>query len=347
MNVGTPIAEVTTQILTSREEIGSIAEAWSDLWCRCPHATSFQRPEWVLPWIDAFSPSEIRTIVVRAKGVLLGLAPLLIYARGKERVLAFMGGGVSDYLDILADPKIATEVIESTCAAAGEIPGWDTLELTDVPGDSVLVKNSFFSQFWEMHDICTVLSLPGTTDELLHMFSKRQRANLRNAHSRLRNAGEIKVEIATPDTLHEALRELIELHTSRWSERNQPGVMSEELTNKFYWDSASDLLDCGALRLYRLRLEGRTLAVIYALFDRKAVLCYLQGFDLGAAYFSPGTVLMFKVMEDAVRERIPFFDFLRGREAYKQHWRAQEATTYRITVPRPALSAHLPFAEAA
>jgi CelD/BcsL family acetyltransferase involved in cellulose biosynthesis len=334
MNFALNKSDFSTRRLTTREQLRSAAPEWSELWHRCPGATMFQRPEWLLPWVETFSPRDMVVIEVRSQGVLVGFAPLLIYAKGTERLLAFMGGGVSDYLDFLADPQCTTQVIASIFAATADIPGWDVLEFTDLPANSALLRNSVPVQAVYEHDVCSVLNLPHTTEELPHIFSKRHRANLRNAHSRLQKAGGSQIEIASSETLHSFLDDLFRLHTARWSLSGQPGVLHDEAVKAFHRASAPGLLECGALKLYRLRMRQRTLVVIYALFDRDSVLCYLQGFDPESAYFSPGTVLMFAVMEDGLKQGIRTFDFLRGQESYKQHWRAQGQPTYRIALPR-------------
>jgi CelD/BcsL family acetyltransferase involved in cellulose biosynthesis len=333
--------QLKKQILRSLAEVQTIAPEWADLWQRCQISTAFQRPEWLLPWIEVFSPEQIVATEVRHDSKLVGFAPLLIYARGAERVLAFMGGGVSDYLDLLADQQFETGVVESLLEIIHQEIGWATLDLTDLPKSSVLLRGSLGESASE-HDSCSVLTLPCATDALLHLFSKRQRANLRNARSRLQKIGESQVEIATAETLPDFLEDLFRLHTARWSQAGQPGVLHDEAVKAFHRLSAPRLLRSGVLRLYRSRLGSRTLAVTYALFERQTVFCYLQGFDPEFAFFSPGTQLMFSVMEDAMRAGIDKFDFLRGDESYKQHWRAQDQPTYRIQLQRSALFSESP-----
>ena len=110
-------SDFATRLLTSPDQLLSIAPEWIDLWKKCPEATTFQRPEWLLPWIEAFQPQEPAVVEVRYQGRLIGLAPLLIYSKGTERVLAFMGGGVSDYLDVLIDPEYTDQTIAFLFAA--------------------------------------------------------------------------------------------------------------------------------------------------------------------------------------------------------------------------------------
>lgn len=327
--------QLETRVLTTGEELNRVAPDWSDLWQCCPNATSFQRPEWLLPWVETFSPESIVTIEVRSQNELVGFAPLLIYPHDSERLLAFMGGGVSDYLDVLTEPTLDNDIVAAMMHAISQIDGWTVLDLTDLPCHSVLRKIAPPHLATE-HDQCSALHLPEDRSELLHLFSKRQRANLRNARSRLQNAEGGQVEIATTETLPEFLDDLFRLHTGRWSRVGQPGVLHDERIKAFHCASAPRLLEREVLRLYRLRAKQRTLAVIYALFERDTAFCYLQGFDPEFAYFSPGTQLMFAVIEAAQQRGIRKFDFLRGEESYKQHWRAQPEPTYRIQLPRSA-----------
>ncbi len=323
----------TSRVLRTPAELREIAMEWTDLWDRCLTATTFQRPEWLLPWIEIFSPQEILAIEVRLQTRLVGFAPLLIYPKDGERVLALMGGGVSDYLDLLADPRWQTEIVECVLQNATDDAGWTTLDLTDLPSTSVLLRTPHPAIHVREHDTCSALALPQTRDELLHLFSKRQRSNLRNARSRLLKAGGGQVEMAIAETLSEFLDDLFRLHTTRWSVAGQAGVLHDDRVREFHRATAPALLGRGSLRLYRLRLQGRTLAIIQCFFDRDTVFCYLQGFDPEFAYFSPGTHLMFTVLENAVHLGMRKFDFLRGIESYKLHWRAQTEPTFRLHSP--------------
>jgi CelD/BcsL family acetyltransferase involved in cellulose biosynthesis len=331
--------ELSARVLRSVGEIHDISSEWRDLFHRC-RATAFQSPDWLLPWIEVFSPEETLFVEVRCGDRLVGLAPLLIYRRDSERVLAFMGGGVSDYLDLLVDPAFEPQVIfEIVSAVLNAHEEWTVLDLTDLPSNSPLLRSPFLKRSAGEHDSCSVLRLSHTREDLLHLLSKRQRANLRNAHSRLERAGGGQVEIATPETLPEFLDDLFTLHTNRWSEQGESGVLDDERVRAFHQSCAPALLQSGRLHLARLRLANRTIAVIHSLFSHETAYCYLQGFDPKFSSLSPGTQLMFSVMADAVARGMRKFDFLRGREAYKQHWRGETKPTFRIQLPRATLAA--------
>jgi CelD/BcsL family acetyltransferase involved in cellulose biosynthesis len=323
------------------QRLESLLPEWNDLYRRYPSATPFQHPEWLLRWINAFFSRNLIFIETRQNLRLVGLAPLLMYPRGQDQVLAFAGGGISDYLNLLCEPGLENEVLNSTLQCALAHQTWNVLELTDIPSGSPLLDFPVFRDRIRKHDRCSVLDLPGTLDDLLHIFSKRQRANLRNALSRLLRAGGGEVETATPHTASDFLEDLFRMHTSRWSESGQPGVLYDPQVRKFHQSCAPKLIAQGILRIHRLRIGNSTAAVLYSLWDRGKVFCYLQGFDPAWSFISPGTLLMFSVMKEAIGVGMRQFDFLRGAESYKQHWRPRVSTTYCVATTRPELQARI------
>lgn len=328
---------LTSRVLREPADIRAISSNWSELFRDCPQATPFQSPEWLLSWMEVFPPDQPTLVEIRDRDRLVGLAPLLIYPRESQLVLAFAGGGVSDYLDVLAAPGREAEIVRAIRHAAEAEPGWTSLELTDLPPHSPLLAQAELQPFTSRHDNSSVLPLPPASQELLHRLSQRQRANLRNARSRLKRAGGGSVELATADTLEEFLGDLFRLHGLRWSSRGEAGVLDDKRIQAFHRLSAPSLLARGVLRLYRLRLETRTLAAIYSLFHRGTVYCYVQGFDPEFSSLSPGNLLLYDVIEDAIAAGSECFDFLRGEEAYKRHWRPRSRATYCIALPRAEL----------
>jgi CelD/BcsL family acetyltransferase involved in cellulose biosynthesis len=334
-------AQLTTRVLRRLDEIRAIVPEWRELFER-GHASVFQSPYWLLSWLEVFSPDNMVFVEVRQTESLIALAPLLTYHRDGRLVLAFAGGGVSDYLDVLIEPGLENPALQQILRTALEInENWTTLDLTDFPSHSRLLTFTPLRNSICQHDSCSVLQLPNTKHDWLHLLSKRQRANLRNAHSRLQRAGGGKIEIATTENVSEFLNDLFTLHTSRWSGRGEPGVLADEKVREFHRRCAPELFSAGYLHLSRLRLGKHALAVIYSLFSNQTAYCNLQGFDPEFARLSPGTQLMHSVICDAINRGLREFDFLRGDESYKQHWRPGRRPTYRIQMSRSEVGAIL------
>ncbi len=311
--------------ISQLDELQALAGDWIDLWPRCS-VTPFQRPEWLLSWLEAFRPAELCVIAGRAGTRLVGLAPMFIYTRDGQRVLVPVGAGITDYLDWLIDPAAIEEFIPAAFREL-EMSPWDVLELLDLPCHSPLLRKA------ETHsnpcNVCPGVPIPPGAD-FNQVVPSRQRRNLCNARNRIYRAGYWKVEVANRDTLPEFLSTLFRLHRTRWAEQGESGVLADPRVRDFHMRSAPRLLQSGILRFYGIRLEGQLIAVLHTLVDRVRVYCYLQGFDTCCAEFSPGMLLLEAVVRDAIQEGKSRVDFLRGKEPYKYSWGAQDEPTFRI-----------------
>jgi CelD/BcsL family acetyltransferase involved in cellulose biosynthesis len=307
---------------------------WTDLWRRCPSLTSFQRPEWQIPWIETFTPSELCIVETRRDGRLVALAPMFIYRRGVERVLAPVGAGITDYLDWLVDPQTGADSMQAIFREF-QRADWDVMELLDLSNSSPLLKTGTSGQA-EPCDNCPVLRLP-VGSAFNQVVPRSQRRNLRSAQNRASREGIWKVETANSDTLPEFVNTLFRLHRARWSEMHESGVLADAKVQDFHRRAAPLLLQAGVLRFYGLRFEGRLIAALETLAEEQAVYCYMQGFDPAYVDFSPGMLVLEAVIRDALAEGRSRVDFLRGREKYKYAWGAQDQPTFRVIVQKPAL----------
>lgn len=327
--------------------IEKVLPDWSALWTRCAGVTTFQRPEWIFTWMQTFQPSEPLLIEVRQSDNLVGIAPLLIYQRGPERVVGFMSGGVSDYLDILLDPCVSQRALAAIWKYLNECgSSWDLLELCDLPVSSQTLHIRAIADGAEQsqHEECTELSLsPSTIDrsksDMLHgIVPPHKLENLKNARARLKRVGADlemtpQIELATSETLPIFLDRLCEFRSQRWF-RNEVNQSAHETTGLFYRRALAQLHEIGVLRVYGLRIAGSLVAVLSTFFEPNVAYFYLQGFDSEYSSVSPGNQLLGRAIEDAMGEKKSKADFLRGRESYKYSWGVKDSATYRIRAPR-------------
>lgn len=327
-----------TRLITDSKTLEQLSPEWTGLWNRCPGATPFQRPEWVLSWTQAFHPRELYVIEIRRGARLVGLAPLFCYRSGVKRILATLAASVSDYVDWLIEPVGNTEISEKIFQylRSSERP-WDRLDLTDLPSTSCLLTLDFADWNCERSSetVCPVLWLPATARSVEEILPSKQRHNLRTARRRMERAGKARIETATRETLDEFLAALVRLHRARWMRSGTPGMLADTAVQDFHRLATSSLLRRHVLRLYGLRFNGQLIAALYALAERDIVYCYLQGFDPEYGSFSPGAQILAAAIDDAIRKGKIAVDFLRGGELYKYAWGTRDQSTYRICLRRP------------
>src|SRR5947209_4026720 len=178
--------------ITSIHALEALQEEWTALCDRSPRTTPFQRPEWLLPWWRAFPPGEPWVLAVRREGRLAALAPLLVYPNEGKRTVAFCGGGVSDYCDVVTDPDGEEETVAALLAHL-EIrrERWDVADFEPLPGDSPLLRIS--QGAIETRDVCPGLDLPDRVEDLGRIVHTRQLANLRKYRRKAGKLGELRL----------------------------------------------------------------------------------------------------------------------------------------------------------
>jgi len=137
-----------------------------------------------------------------------------------------------------------------------------------------------------------------------------------------------------PETLGPALEALFVLHAKRWAARGLPGNLHDAAVRAFHHRLASTLGSQGTMRIYMLEREGKAVACDYVLQRGKTVYFYQTAFDPDPAWeeYHPGYTLLAHCIEDQVERGAREFDFLRGREEYKDRWTDTVRETHRLTV---------------
>ncbi|HET9986560.1 MAG TPA: GNAT family N-acetyltransferase [Longimicrobiales bacterium] len=334
-------AALRADVLSATAELERLVAEWQALLERCPWATPFQSPEWQLAWWREFGNDGLRAVAVRRAGELVGLAPFFVYGLpGEPRRLTLLADGVSDYQDVLLEPGSARAalrlVFDRIAALRGE---WDVCELGELRPGSPLLAPELLAALPDGLEattaplgICMSLPTPASAGALEARLSPRFRRRLRRADEAVRAAGRAEFVMADADTLPELLDALIRLHTLRWTERGEPGVLGDPRIQRFLRAAATGLLERGRLRLYALRLDDAPIAVLLAFSLADRMYAYLTGLDPAAAPLHPGMLLLRHVVEDAIRAGFREVDFLRGEEEYKRSWGPVEGRSYRVVV---------------
>jgi len=309
---------VIVDLVTDDAGLAALWSEWNALWRRCPSAPAFLAPAWLRSWWAIFGTSRPLVAVLRADGRVTGLLPLYHL----DAKLLPMGVGISDAFDALLDPEAPPDAASHLMTAALRATEAIRCDLPELP-EGAYLRNVASPEGWQVQEHsgppCPVLSLAPCPS-----IPKSMRRDIRQARHRAERAGGWSVQRADAASFPDLLDKLIRLHQACWTGRGEAGALADPRVQAFHRSAGPDLLEAGLLRLEALHLRGRIAAAAYALLTPGRIAFYLGGFDPAVAYESPGTVLLAHMIEGAADEGRGEADFLRGGEAYKYAWGAQD-----------------------
>jgi CelD/BcsL family acetyltransferase involved in cellulose biosynthesis len=308
---------LTLEVVT---EPAALAAEWEALWRRVPGASPFQSPAWLLPWWEVFGTGRPVVACLCDDAGLRGLLPLYVL-REETRKLLPVGVGLSDYCDALLDPSLPDDAATLLLDAALRVAAVPVCDLPDVPPDSRLRQVTAprgWDLQWRDTVTCPVLTVPADAKDVGQAVPARMRRKLRMNRNRAARLGTCRIEYADARSLDGAMQTLLRLGAQRWGD-------GDGAAWRFHRRAAPRLLRAGTLRLATLSVGDAVAACCYALADaHDRLLFYMSGFDPGYAAVSPGSLLIAGMIDDALVEGRREIHFLRGDEAYKYAWGAQD-----------------------
>lgn len=346
--------------LTTIAELAQVRAPWNAL----ARGVPFRSFEWLESWWHSYGWEEGKELMTLAafdaSNQLVGLAPWYMERFARQRgEIHFLGSGevCSDYLTVLARPDLREEVAQAfadwLCPPVGgseaERPSWQLLELGGVDENDVTVKRLVEILGERDHLVhsrsrpsCWRVNLPGDWPSYLAMLSKSHRKQLRRLERDYFDSGRAALHtVETESQLNRGLALLARLHQRRRESLGERGCFASPRFADFHQKTARRLLASGNLRLAWLDLDGRTVAAEYQVLGDGVVYAYQSGIEPAVLNCEPGRLITMATLRRAIDEGQHAFDFLRGDEAYKAHWRAYSRPTWDIRVVANTASARL------
>ena len=327
-------------------------------WNELCHDQPFRRFEWLGSWAETYvRDGELYVLEARDNGNLVGLMPLFRdNSASQGRVLRWAGSGevCTDYLGIMARQEDRSSVVSAFAGWLVEASrirehGWDVLQLDAVDNEeeSVVELQQCLGELGcTFHDEpgmnCWRIQLPETWDEYLARMSKSHRKQIKRAERRF--GGDLSTEIlsvADERSFARGMEVLVQLHQKRRIRLGEPGCFASKRFSTFLHTAALRLLSSGLLRLTWAEVAGEPIACEFQLAGGSMTYAYQAGVDPDRMELEPGRVIMIATIKDAIARGHTAFDFLRGDEPYKAHWRATPRATKNIRIVAPTTGSQL------
>ncbi|MBU7599838.1 GNAT family N-acetyltransferase [Streptomyces sp. P38-E01] len=328
--------------------LAALAPEWARLHRACGTATPFQSHAWLHSWWLSYGvPNRLRVVLVREGDRLVGAAPLML-THQPYPVLVPLGGGISDFFDVLLDDDRAGPAGRALTRGLERLARTALLDLREVRPHAAVER---VHREWDgptrrrADSVC--LELPGAPlPELLQRLPGR---NARRFRAKLRRLEALGIEERTvpPHEVAGAVGTMLRLHGMQWRGR---GVTPEHLRPRFAEHlvrATSQMVRSGDAVLTEFRLGGRVVAGDVTLLSAELAGGYLYGAhpELREQKVDITTMLLRHDARQVTESGRRVLSMLRGTEPYKQHWRPERVVNQRLLLSgrttAPALLVHL------
>jgi CelD/BcsL family acetyltransferase involved in cellulose biosynthesis len=341
------------RLVSMTADLDALQPAWSSLHQECG-AIVFQSYEWQRTWwkhLGEPDPGrELHVIVLTEAGRVICIAPLQVErvpALGPLRLrrLGFMGGVLTDYLDVLIAKGFEDRCFDRIAAhlAAGPVP-FDVISLGDIPDASptragllqALRRHGFEGDAF-VSEQCPRTQLLATWKETLASFDGNHRRQLNKRCRQLQERFKVELEVCRrEEDLAGDVQAFIQMHQHRWTSIGRKGVYAEPAVAAFQTEVSRLFFGRGWLYLSFLRVDGARISALCSFKHRDELAYYLNGTgEAGEAWkLSPGLVQHCLCMEDLVPQGVRVYDFLRGTERYKYECGAADVPNWTLQLFR-------------
>lgn len=327
-------------------------------WNELSGGIPFRTYQWLGTWAETYLLSgRLYILSATDQGKLVGLLPLYQSgSAGGGQVLQWLGSGevCTDYLGVMARDSFRSNVIDAFAGWLTEAAGtrehrWDQIQLDGVDDEEQTIveltrKLADFecTVYQEPGLNCWRIELPETWDEYLALMSKSHRKQLRRVERRLHDDKDTEVlSVDDERSFAAGMEALVHLHQKRRESLDEPGCFASQQFSDFLHKAALRLLASGSLRLSWAEVAGEPIGVEFQLAGQSMTFAYQAGVDPDRMDLEPGRMIMIATIQKAIASGQNAFDFLRGDEPYKAHWRATPRPTQNLRIIAPKTASQL------
>lgn len=323
--------------IASSEEINNSKKRWNDLVKSMKFPTVFLTWEWITTWLKHFGKDYESFILFIYEGTnIVAIVPLaqrtMKLKNGflKVKILSFCGSMelYPNYIDIICkDEKVDVYIEKIFEFFTHDYTAWDVLNLAFLTKEGHL--SSWIQSSYKKHKIrllgktvAPFISISNNDlNTFLKGFNRKKRHELNREKRILFDSKNVTFHrIKTKDEQEQGLETLFQLHKARSKEKRITSTFAGSSILNFHRAIARIFLELGWLHLYVLKNGDKVISAAYCFEFGKRFYYYQSGLDPQWQQYSPGKILILKMLEVVFNNDILEFDFLGGEEGYKFFW---------------------------
>ena len=333
--------------ISSDDEFGALAPAWSRLLERSGRPSPFLSHDWfACCWLASAPEAHPEVLLVEDAGRAVALVPL---RRWRERVrgvpvwcVGFLESPDTVLADLVTDED-AARVVGAVLQHLGTRRDWDVVRLRKLRSTSptVAALEALLPDRFAWRRAPSVISPYVAINTSWPVFwnrtSGRFKKTVRNVQNRLSRAGRVTIdEHRVLDVGGRLLEEAIDVSRRSWKAERGVAIATMRHMPEFFAELSRRASARGWLSLWFVRLDGRAIATEYQLQAGGVVYALRADYDLEYRALSPGTALNAAIVK-ALFERgdVTEYDMGPGLNEYKLRWATGNHETVEVDFYAP------------
>lgn len=320
--------EVT--VLQTLAECTALRSQWIELVQSMAYPSPFVHPDWVFTALQVNKSKWIPYIVqVKCKTTLVALLPLYINKDDSFKVLHYIGDYYCpDHLGLCCNRENRRKYIDVIKKHFFQRKNWDVLSLNWLLQEEAM--EWIYNDTSTLHEktIAPYLLLPESIDVYLQSFKRKKRYNINASVRKFERAGGRYCAANDYQQEMEFFKNLFSIHARRSKERH---IISSFAGVEVFRFHESLLKRMNNVWLRSLEIKGQVIAVLYGFLYRDRFFYYQIAHEPLYCKLSPGSVFLYKVIEECCNLGVKEFNFLQGNERYKWHWTKSSRTLYTVS----------------
>ena len=317
--------------LSGKGQFLELGTEWTEVLKSSSDDNVFYTWEWLSTWWKNFHEGELLILLIRKKGRIFGIAPLMCCKRKLLRTfnlrrLQFIGTGISDYSNFIIRDKEETQCLATIFEYLNRCSErWDYLHLREIPldlGHTHLVRKIFSREFkFRISSICKYVLIPSSMRIQEDSLRGSIRRSIRRTLKRLSEEHRVDFNIVSDlDSVKDGLIAFEKLHQKQWNSEKKSTEKHTLPKRSFLNDIVNVFAARGWLNLSFLNADDMQISSCLGFEYGNKLYGYLTSFDPEYGRFGPGQLHIRFLIEYCLRRGLRELDLLRGQEQYKNKW---------------------------
>lgn len=300
---------------------------------------AFQTYEWLSHWYEIIgSQKDLSPYIVvvynsNAMDEIILLLPLCIQKDGFIKKLVWLGGDITDYHGPLINKNFYSkdniDIIKLMNRIQKLLPKVDIMVLDRQPERIENIINPFVNKkcFHYHTDAYALVPEKNWEYHYNNNVKKKIRKDTERQIRRLSENGKLEFVIAENNEIIAEITDImIQQKIERYRITKVPNLFQSEYYSRFYHSMAQSYksrLDPQDFQIHvsALKYNQSYITTHWGIFFRHRFYYLMPSFQMGEiSKYSPGRILLIKLLELCFNNKIKTFDFTVGGEQYKQNW---------------------------